>query len=263
MLDTRGSSIICDDQKLVLITGAGSGIGRALCIEAVQRGMAVALCGRRHDALVATAALLGPTASYLIIPADITRPEGRLRIVERIWNEYGALDILINNAGVVEYGPLEKFDDDAIVRTLQTNIEAPMALTRDLMPLLIAARPSRVVNVGSIFGDIGYPNFTCYSATKFALRGFSNALRREWKHKGIDVTYAAPRATLTDATAAFAGLIKRTNTKLDAPEQVARQIWRAVASGHDSVYAPAPHKLYVMIQRLFPRAFDWTLSRPT
>jgi short-subunit dehydrogenase len=140
---------------------------------------------------------------------------------------------------------------------------APMALTRDLMPLLVAAKPSRVVNVGSIFGDIGYPEFTCYSAAKFALRGFSMALRREWKRKGISVTYAAPRATQTDAAAAFAGLIAKTKRTMDSPEQVARQIWRAVASGQDSVYAPAPERVYVLIQRLFPRVIDWSLSRPS
>ena len=251
------------EQKLVLITGAGSGIGRALCVEAARRGMAVALCGRRQNALEATGALLGSAASHLIIPADITRPEDRHRIVDRIRSERGALDFLINNAGIVEGGPLETFDDDALARTFQTNVMAPMALTRDLMPLLIAAKPSRVVNVGSIFGDIGYPDFTCYSAAKFALRGFSIALRREWKRKGIGVTYAAPRATRTDAAVAFAGLIAKTKMSMDSPEQVARQIWRAIASGHDSVYAPAPERFYVLIQRLFPRVIDWSLSRPS
>ena len=248
-----------EQQKLVLVTGAGSGIGRALCIEAAQRGMAVAVCGRRQDALEATGALLEKAAPHLIIPADITRPEDRRLIVDRIGNERGSLDILVNNAGLVEGGPLETFDDDALKRTFQTNIMAPMALTRDLMPLLIAARPSRVVNVGSIFGDIGYPEFTCYSATKFALRGFSIALRREWKQKGISVTYAAPRATQTDAAVAFADLIAKTKMKLDPPEQVARQIWRAIASGHDSIYAPAPERIYVLIQRLFPSIIDRSL----
>jgi short-subunit dehydrogenase len=251
------------EQKLVLVTGAGSGIGRALCVEAANRGMAVALCGRRQEALEATRTLLGNGAGHLIIPADITRPEDRGVIVDRIRNGRGALDILVNNAGIVEGGPLETFDDDALARTFQTNVMAPMALTRDLMPLLVAAKPSRVVNVGSIFGDIGYPEFTCYSATKFALRGFSMALRREWKRKGISVTYAAPRATRTDAAVAFADLIAKTKMTMDSPEQVARQIWRAVASGHDSVYAPAPERVYVLVQRLFPRVIDWSLSRPS
>jgi short-subunit dehydrogenase len=225
------------EKKLVLVTGAGSGIGRELCIDAARRGMAVALCGRRQDALEETSALLEPGTPHFIVPADITRPEDRRQIVDRIGNERGALDILINNAGLVEGGPLETFDDNALARMFQTNIVAPMALTRDLLPLLTAAKPSRVVNVGS-----------------------SIALRREWKRKGISVTYAAPRATRTDAAVAFAGLIAKTKMNMDPPEQVARQIWRAIAGGHDSVYAPAPERIYVLIQRLFPSIIDRSLS---
>jgi short-subunit dehydrogenase len=249
------------EQKCVLITGAGSGIGRALSVEAAQRGMVVALCGRRKTALEATSALLGEGSQHLIIPADITSPQDRRRIVEIIRDRWKALDILINNAGVVEGGALEKFDDEAITRTFLTNVIAPMALTRDLMPLLVAARPSRVVNIGSVFGDIAYPQFSGYSASKFALRGFSNALRREWKHTGIGVTYAAPRATRTDAAVAFDELIAHANMSVDAPAQVARRIWRSVASGHDSIYAPAPERIYVLIQRIFPQIIDWALSR--
>jgi len=249
------------DQKCVLITGAGSGIGRALSVEAARRGMAVALCGRRETALEATGALLDQGHQHLIIPADITNPQHRRRIVEIISQQWEALDVLVNNAGVVEGGAIEKFDDDAITRTFLTNVIAPMALTRDLMPLLLAARPSRVVNIGSVFGDIAYPKFSGYSASKFALRGFSNALRREWKQAGIGVTYAAPRTTRTDAAVAFDDLIAHAKMNVDAPAKVARQIWRSVASGHNSIYAPAPERIYVLIQRIFPQIIDWALSR--
>ena len=249
------------EQKCVLITGAGSGIGRALSVEAARRGMIVALCGRRETALEATSALLGQESRHLIIPADITNPQDRRRIVEIISDRWKALDVLVNNAGVVEGGAIENFDDDAITRTFLTNVVAPIALTRDLMPLLVAAKPSRVVNIGSVFGDIAYPQFSGYSASKFALRGFSNALRREWKQTGIGVTYAAPRATRTDAAVAFDGLIATANMSVDSPAQVARRIWRSVASGHDSIYAPAPERIYVLIQRIFPQIINWALSR--
>ena len=249
------------EQKCVLITGAGSGIGRALSVEAARRGMTVALCGRRETVLKVTRALLDQARQHLIIPADITNPHDRRRIVGVISEQWKGLDVLINNAGVVEGGALEKFDDDAITRTFLTNVTAPMALTRDLMPLLAAAKPSRVVNIGSVFGDIAYPQFSGYSASKFALRGFSNALRREWKQIGIGVTYAAPRATWTDAAVAFDQLIANANMSVDAPAQVARRIWRSVTSGHDSIYAPAPERIYVLIQRIFPQLIDWALSR--
>jgi short-subunit dehydrogenase len=224
--------------------------------------MVVALCGRREAALAVTRGLLDQgTKRHLIIPADITDPQHRRQIVAAVSGQWGVLDVLINNAGVVEGGAIEDFDDDAIIRTFRTNIMAPMALTRDMMPLLMAARPSRVVNIGSIFGDIAYPDFSGYSASKFALRGFSNALRREWKNAGIGVTYAAPRATRTGAAAAFDELIANARMNVDDPATVARQIWRAVANGHDSIYAPAPERIYVLLQRIFPQIIDWALSR--
>jgi len=248
-------------QKVVLITGAGSGIGRALSIEAAKKGMALVLAGRRQDALEETGKLLGDGVSYIVVPTDITRKDDRERLVSAISRAHGALDILVNNAGVVEGGPLDSCSDDVIARTFATNVMAPMSLTRELLPLLLAAKPSRVVNIGSIFGDIGYPGFACYSATKFALRGFSIALRRELEAKGVGVTYAAPRATKTDAAAAFAKLIAETKMSMDSPDIVARAIWGAVLSGRDSVYAPAPERIYVLIQRLFPRIIDWSLAR--
>src|ERR1700686_3974604 len=249
------------EKKCVLITGAGSGIGRALAVEVAQRGMNVALSGRREDALKVTRPFLDRKNEHLFMRGNSKKPEGRRRIVEIIGNKWKALDVLVNNAGVVEGGAIEKFDDEALSRTFLTNVIAPIALTRDLMPLLLAAKPSRVVNIGSVFGDIAYPLFSGYSASKFALRGFSNALRREWKQAGIGVTYAAPRAPRTDAAVAFDDLIADTKMTLDAPAQVARQIWRSVTSGHDSIYAPAPERIYVLIQRIFPQLIDWALSR--
>lgn len=248
------------ERKRVLITGAGSGIGRALAVEAAQRGMIVALCGRRAAALEATRTLLNEPDRHFTIAADVTDPGDRRRIVGMVEDRWSALDVLINNAGVVEGGVIERVDDAAMVKTFMTNVIAPMALTRDLMPLLAAARPSRVVNVGSIFGDIAYPGLTAYSASKFALRGFSSGLRREWKQAGVGVTYAAPRATKTDAVASLADFIDASGS-VDAPAEVASRIWRAVARGRDSVYAPGLERLYVLIQRLFPQIIDRALSQ--
>ena len=145
--------------KCVLITGAGSGIGRALAVEAGRRGMTVALCGRRADALAKTAALLSAGTAHIVIQADVTRPDDRRMLVDRIRERWGKLDVLINNAGIVTGGAVESLKDDALERVLATNVTAPIALTRDLSPLLLAAQPSRVVNVGSMFGDIAFPLF--------------------------------------------------------------------------------------------------------
>jgi len=143
---------------------------------------------------------------------------------------------------------------------VRTNLFAPAALTRDCLPLLRRSR-GRVVNIGSMFGDIGYPLFSLYSATKFGLRGLSDALRRELAPDGIGVTYVAPRATRTESVPEFSRLIEPFGMKLDAPELVARQTWDAVVRGARSVYPRGMERLFVLLQRLAPGVIDAGLAR--
>jgi short-subunit dehydrogenase len=242
--------------KCVLVTGAGSGIGRALAVEASKRGMTVALCGRRAEALAATAAMLDSSKANILIPADVTRADDRSTIVARLRESWRKLDVLVNNAGIITGGALENEGDLVLERLIATNVTSPISLTRDLLPLLVAARPSRVVNIGSMFGDIAFPLFAAYSATKFALRGFSDALRREYRDRGVGVTYAAPRATKTEAVDALETLITAVQPRLDDPAAVAAQIWRAVERDAASVYPPGPERIFVLLQRLLPRLVD-------
>ncbi|MGX9983111.1 SDR family NAD(P)-dependent oxidoreductase [Methylobacterium fujisawaense] len=251
------------DMRHVLITGAGSGIGRALAVEASARGMRVAICGRGKDALQDTAELTGAPGAILIIPADLTIPGDRRALAAKLTRAWGRLDILVNNAGCVVGGDLTATSDGMIDAVLDTNVAAPIALTRDLTPLLMASGDARVVNIGSMFGDIAYPGFATYSASKHALRGFSDALRREWKRRGIGVTYVAPRATRTPAAAAFEDLIRSTAMRLDDPAQVARRIWRATLAGAETIYPAGAEPIFVLLQRLFPRVIDRALVRQT
>jgi short-subunit dehydrogenase len=247
--------------RRVLVTGGGSGIGRALVVEGARRGMRVALCGRRPAALAETAAALPSGADPLLITADLSNAADRARVVSTLAESWGRLDVLINNAGVVAGGSAHSLTDAALEEIILTNVLAPIALTRDLAPLLAAARLSRVVNIGSMFGDIAYPGFAAYSASKFALRGFSSALRREWKPLGIGVTYAAPRATRTAAAAAFRDLIEQTGMRLDDAAGVATAVWQAVEAGHDHVYPPGLERLFVFIQNLAPKLIDRSFAR--
>lgn len=246
--------------KIALITGAGSGIGRQLALEAARRGMTVALIGRRADALRETLDMMEPPRSHVALPGDITSPEIRIALKHYIAEWRGRLDVLINNAGVINVGPLARTSDADLERIMMTNVIAPAALIRELTPLLHRAAPSRIVNVGSMFGDIAYPLFGAYSASKFGLRGLSIALRRELKEFGIGVTYAAPRATNTEAVGDFAHLIAPMRMRVDDPAKVARDIWAAVVRDADSVYAKGPERLFVLVQRLFPQIVDRSLE---
>lgn len=237
--------------KTVLITGAGSGIGRALAIEGARLGFDLILVGRTQAKLEATAALI-PDAKTTILPADITKVQGRAAIVGAAG---GRLDILINNAGTLKVGHFSEMDDAALESMISTNLSAPIALTRDMLPALTAAG-GRIVNVGSVFGDIGFPFFAGYSATKFGLRGFSDAIRRELSGTGVHVTYIAPRATHTAAEEEFAALIEPMQIRIDSVERVASQAWAAILSGKRESFAKGKDHFFVKIQRLFPSIID-------
>lgn len=247
--------------KTALITGAGSGIGRAAAIEAAKRGMAVALVGRRAERLQETRRHIARGADCLVIRADVTDPVARRAIGDQVAAQWGHLDVLVNCAGIVAAGPLGEVEDCAFARLMATNVGAPLALTRELLPLLRAAAPARVVNVGSMLGDIAYPLFSAYAASKFALRGLSDALRRELKGFGIGVTLVAPRGARTEATAAIARFVEPLDMPLDDPAVIAGQLWDAVARGRDTAYPGQRERLFVLIERLCPAVIDRALSK--
>ncbi len=243
------------NRRRVLITGAGSGIGRELAIRAAAAGHHIALCGRRSSPLHDTLSLL-PGDGHMVLPADITIPIHRQALAERIAQSWGGLDVLVNNAGVVPGGPFERMGDSDMEAAVATNLLAPMALTRELLPLLRRGHSPRVVNVGSMLGEIPYPLFAAYSATKAGLSAFSTALRRELAVEGIGVTHAAPRATRTRAAAPFEALAQPFGMRFDPPERVAERIWSAVERGRDVVWPGLQERFFVLLQRLFPGLVD-------
>lgn len=240
----------------IVLTGAGSGIGRALAQALAAKGGRLLLAGRNQETLEQTRSLTEHPERVTAFGADVTQAADRKALVDMAEKEFGSVNMLINNAGVVEVGPLAETSDEALAAMAATNLLGPMALCRDFTPLLKKAGSARIVNVGSMFGDIAFPLFAGYSATKFGLRGFSDALRRELKADGIGVTYAAPRATRTGASAAFDHLVEPMKMTLDAPETVARQIAAAVEKDARSVYPKGPERLFVLVQRLFPAMVD-------
>ena len=241
--------------KTVLITGAGSGLGRALAVEANRHGHRIILVGRRDAPLAETATLI---RDVMILPADITSAAGRASIAATVADT--GLDILINNAGIVPSGTLETLSDEEIAATLAVNVAAPLSLTRDLLGALSASR-GQVVNMGSVFGDIGFPYFSAYSASKFGLRGWSDALRRELAPRGIAVTYLAPRATRTDAAAGFDRLVGPMAMTLDDPQVVAARAWQAIAARRREQLPASRERLFVTLQRLRPAIIDRALIR--
>ena len=244
----------------IVLTGAGSGLGLALAREASRRGARLLLVGRGRAALEDARARLERPARAVVCAADVTRPEGRAAIVDLCGRVLGGLDILVNNAGVQTVGELDAHDDEAIAAMLATNLAAPLALSRDLLALLRASAPARIVNIGSMYGDVAFPLFAGYSATKFGLRGLSDALRRELADDRIGVTLVAPRAVRTAAFERHGVLEKPFGMKVDDPAAIARRIWDAVARDSDSVYPGFGERAILLLQRLAPGVVDGALA---
>ncbi len=159
----------------VVLTGASGGIGLAIATALCASGARVLAVARHREPLVPLLELYPGNLSW--VRADLTLLTDRREVLARAQG-IGGINLLINAAGVNHFAMLEQLDDSEINSMLAVNIGAPMCLTKLMLPLLKQADSAMVVNVGSTYGSIGYPGYASYCATKFALRGFSEALRR-------------------------------------------------------------------------------------
>jgi len=163
----------------------------------------------------------------------------------------------VNCAGMLSFAPFEQTDPDLLQAILQVNLMTPMRLMHGLLPQMKAAGQGHFVNVGSTFGSIGFGFFAAYSASKFGLRGLSEALRRELEGTGVKVTYVAPRAVKTplnsDKVYTFA---KKTKMNMDEPTWVAEQVVSAMQQNKKDVYLGFPEKLFARLNSFLPRLVD-------
>lgn len=251
------------DQR-ILLTGASGGIGRHLALQLAELGARLALLGRNTQALEELAAVIKADTDMEAYPivADLGNAAGRQTALEQLRQTLGGVDMVINNAGVVDFHAFSEQDPAMIERIVQTNLLAPMLLTRALLPDLLAQGRGHIVNIGSTFGSIGFAYFAAYSSSKFALRGFSEALRRELDGSGIGVSYFAPRAVKTGAnSAAVYRMAEATKMHMDAPEDVARFIVRSLIKGKARAYYGWPEKLFARINALLPGVVDAALRK--
>lgn len=178
--------------KTVLLTGASGGIGQALARELAHKGARLYLVGRNEKAMSLLKNAIPHPERHNIALMRSYSDEEILGLANSL-SQNGGLDILINNAGSSRFALLEQQSFDDIREQIRTNIEIPALLTRALLDKM--NRPGIVLNIGSIFGEIGHPAWSVYSATKAATHRFSEALGRELQGSGITVLYAAPRST--------------------------------------------------------------------
>jgi NAD(P)-dependent dehydrogenase (short-subunit alcohol dehydrogenase family) len=185
--------------QVVVITGGGRGIGRATALEFASEGATCVLAGRRLDALeTATRECVSSGGRGEIARCDVA-VDGDLReLIEGAMARHGRIDVLVNNAGVVSGGRLDEIPPEDVERMTLVNVWAPIRLAQIVVPHMRAAKAGTIVNVSSVAGRMGLPFYATYCASKYAMRGFSEALRRELSADGIHVLAVFPGATATD-----------------------------------------------------------------
>jgi NAD(P)-dependent dehydrogenase (short-subunit alcohol dehydrogenase family) len=186
------------DGKTALITGAGSGIGQALAVVLGRRGCRLALADVSEKGLDETLKLLGKTAPAVSLHRlDVSDADAVYALPAEVPRDHGALDILINNAGIALHGTFQDMDDEDFAAVLNVNLWGVVRMCRASLPLLGKSSDARIVNISSLFGIIAPPGQTAYVASKYAVRGFTESLRDELSDTPIQVTVVHPGGVAT------------------------------------------------------------------
>ncbi|MHC4403890.1 MAG: SDR family NAD(P)-dependent oxidoreductase [Planctomycetota bacterium] len=248
-----------------IVTGASSGIGSAIALELARHGAVQVVTARREERLrelVERIESEGSRAEFVV--GDVTDPATRQGVVDTAQATFGGLDVLINNAGIGALGLFERADPNRLRKIMEVNFFALVEMTRLGLPLLKAGTRPIVVNVGSILGHRGTPHSSEYCASKFAVHGFSEALRTEVRRHGIDVLVVSPGTTETEF---FDRVIERTDEPSwpehmpVPPEKVARKTVRAIRRGRREIIPYLPGKILCWLNRLSPRLVDRIMAR--
>jgi len=244
--------------KKILLTGAAGGMGRLLANRLHQHGAVLALVDANEQALETVAAKLEQGHP---LAGDLSTAAGCRDVIARTKDSLGEIDILINLAGLMSFCCFEEENPEFMELLLQVNLLGAMRLTRGVLPAMLARNSGQIINIGSVFGTIGFAYFTTYSASKFALRGFSEALRRELADSQVGVTYIAPRAVKTPLnTGRIMRMGAATKMNMDAPEKVVEKILQTIERDCKERYIGFPESLFARINALFPRLVDKALA---
>ena len=253
--------------KRAIVTGASSGIGRATAIELARCGAKVVITARRRERLEKVSAKMSEAATQAgfdahcveIVVGDVTDPTHRTEALETICEKFGRLDILVNNAGVGATGLFEHANRERVRHVMEVNFFALVELTREALPLLKKSESPSIVNVSSILGYRGTPHACEYSASKYAVQGFSDALRVELHQHGIHVLTVCPGTTETEF---FEVVVERTSEpnwpehKPVSAEVVGRKIVAAIAKRKREITPYFWGKVMILINKISPSLMD-------
>jgi short-subunit dehydrogenase len=252
---------------VILITGASAGIGAATAKHFAQEGYQVVLAARRQEALAAIQKEIQANGgSAISIPTDMSENQQIGNLVSETLDRYGHIDVLLNNAGFGRFGWLEKLDPTGdIHQQILVNLNGVIQITRAVLPGMIDRKQGHIINMGSLASLVATPTYSVYAATKYGLRGFTEALRREVGIYGIQVTGIYP-GSVTTSFGSKAGIRRKTGIstprflKLTA-EDVAHIVWGVVLKPKRAVIIPGLMRPVVWLSVLFPGLVDRIIER--
>ncbi len=252
--------------KTVIVTGTSTGIGRSTAIAFLDSGANVVLAARTETTLRALVDSLPASLRErtLIVPTDVAVFDDVKRLVDSTIQRFGQIDILINNAGFGMRATVEQTRLEDARRLMDVNFFGALQCIQAVLPHMKQAGHGQIVNVGSILSLVATPENSIYSASKFALRALSDALRIELKRDNIDVILIMPGYTDTpffDNMIRHHGPPRTTSLRGQSPDKVARVILRACARRRHEVVLTLPAKLGAIVKRMAPRFLDWALSK--
>jgi short-subunit dehydrogenase len=255
--------------KLCVVTGAASGIGRAVAVNLARRGAALALSDVNDAGLEETRTLIGqvPSNRIRIDRLDVADADAIVRYAARVKESLGDADYVFNIAGLTRVGRFEETPLSSVEKIMDVNFWGVVRMTKAFLPQLLATKGG-VVNISSLFGFIGYPGQAHYCASKFAVRGFSETIASELAEKGVRVTSVHPggvdtaiaRSAAVDAVPADMTDEKEIDERfkkaaITSPERAAEIILEGAAKGKRRVVVGRDAKFISFIQRLFPETY--------
>lgn len=250
--------------KTAVITGAGSGIGRNLAVDLAASGANVVLVARSGEILKELALETGTDRS-MVYPADVRHRDEVSAMADKVKEEYGRIDILINCAGIFRAGSVGSLSPENINAVMDTNVTGTINCVKAVLPHMSAQRAGHIVILSSLAGRVAFPGCAAYSASKFALYGFSNTIRPELKKHGINLTAVYPSFVNSPLVEEHIESVKKSFffrlTRDFSTAKVSREIMKAVKKKKREIVLPRSLTWTAAVYSICPRFVEYVTGK--
>jgi short-subunit dehydrogenase len=248
--------------KIVLITGASSGIGEASAIQFAKKGSDIVLVARSMEKLQQVEKKISNfKTKTLVCQCDVSDKSQVKKMAQEVLEKFGRVDVLVNNAGFAIYGSISDLTTEEIESQMKTNYFGMVYCIKNFLPKMLEQKSGHIVNVASVAASFGLPGIASYCASKFAMLGFSEGLQHELKETGVGITVVSPIMVRTNFFdhSSFEKMPKYSPTSL-SPETVAKTVLKAASSSRLEIIVPSIVRIAVWVKHTFPYLINPILS---